>query len=173
MAENERTLIEILRTLKHTQLRFVAARINVNSDAEACRRVGINTATKERWENEADVDEAIRMSLIERVGVAMEILQRGAGEAAHVLIDDVTHAKRHGEIRQNAAKDVLNRVGVKAPEKIALTDPTGEHEYHGLSDDQLDREIAAAIARASAEAAGGASFSLDDARAAGATDTAG
>ena len=42
-----------------------------------------------------------------------------------------------------------------------------------LSDDQLDREIAAAIAGTSAAAAGATTLSLDDARAAGATDTAG
>ena len=42
-----------------------------------------------------------------------------------------------------------------------------------LSDEQLDREIAAAIAALAAGAAGGTTLTLDDARAAGATDTTG
>ena len=58
------------------------------------------------------------------------------------------------------------------PARVALTDPTGEREYGQLSDTQLEREIAAAVARVRGEAGtpgAGTEVSLDTPRSQGAT----
>jgi hypothetical protein len=177
MAENERTFADILATLTSEQAFFVAKRIDSHSDAEACKKAKIVPLRAAQWENRADVDKAVELArkepLMIAVSVATAILKRGAADAAHALVDDVSAGKRHGMVRQAAAKDLLTRIGVMAPTKIAPTTPDGENEYRGLPDGQLNREIAAAIAALVAGDAGGTEISLDDARAAGATDTAG
>jgi hypothetical protein len=51
-------------------------------------------------------------------------------------------AREFAEVRQSVLAE-MKLLGTAAPEKTALTDPTGEHEYTGLTDDELRRRVAA------------------------------
>ena len=92
----------------------------------------------------------------------------------HGLWDD---AKSGNDGKIDRALHIMERrakmLGLDAPTKIAPTDPGGENEYRGMSDVQLARELIAANAAIARAIGNGAEITLDDARAAGSTDTAG
>lgn len=100
------------------QLRYVAARTTVRTNKEAVARIGVNEATIYRWENKADVDEAVQLMLIDGVMVAYEILRRSTAAAAAEIEDELAHKSVH--IRHLAAIDILDRQLGKPKQEVEL-----------------------------------------------------
>lgn len=139
----EDELQAVLRTLGPEQLRFVARRMHDVSDASAARAVGLSLDTVYGWTNKAAVNEAVRLAQLDGVNVARERLRRLATDAVDALAEEL--ANRRNPRRLDAAKDVLDRVGLGAVHKIAPTDPSGTRKYESL-DDLSDADLLAIIA---------------------------
>ena len=124
LAQNSTDLAEMLKVLTAEQLRYVAARASRSKDQDALKDVGIHRSTLARWKQEAPIDEVVRLIAQDNVLVAREKLRRAAAEAVDVLLDDLD-GRKHSKIRQDAAKDVLDRLGVKAPTQVELAGKDG------------------------------------------------
>lgn len=127
MDDNERQLRDVLQTLTTEQLRFVQIRMYERSDAAAARAMGMSENTVYAWDNKEDVRRAVQLARMDGLNVARERLKRLMDKALDVLDKEMDTRTR----RLDAATEVLNRVGLTQPHKVALTDPTGAHEYSG------------------------------------------
>ncbi len=123
MAEREGTctntndLASLLKTLTPNQLDFVRARLDCNSDAEAARVSGVAPGTVARWKAEgAPIDAVIQLAKMDSVILATEMLRRLGTKAVDVLEGEMS-----GRRKLDAAKDVLDRLGVTAGNKIDIT----------------------------------------------------
>lgn len=115
------TLDEILRTLTVEQLRFVVARQNCNSDAEAAKTIGISKGTVSRWPD--NVEKAVRLMLLDGVHVAQELLRRALNDAVQVKIDGLQ--SRHENIKQAAATEIIDRMMGKPTQRQEVTGKDG------------------------------------------------
>lgn len=112
-------LEEILKTLTSEQLRYVAARPSVRYDYQAAEAIGLARETVARWENKADIDEAVRLMLMDGVKVAVEILRRNLARAASEIADELDH--KGVNVRHMAAVEILDRVMGKAAQSLDVT----------------------------------------------------
>lgn len=121
MGEIGSELAEILGKLTADQLRYVAARVKCNSDREACRMARVSESTLYRWKQRGvPVDEAVRLVALDGVALARAQLERASVEAVEVLLDDL-RARRHSKIRQDAARDILDRAGMRGVRQVDVT----------------------------------------------------
>ena len=116
-------LQELLSTLSIDQLRYVAARPFVQYDKEAAQQAGISPFTVSRWHNKADVDEAVRLMVMDGVIVAGEIIRRHLPEAARVIAEQIRH--RSVNVSYRASKDFLDRGVGAASQRIEHTGKDG------------------------------------------------
>ena len=123
MSQNVTQLQEILRTLTAEQLRYVSERVNCKYDYEAAEAIGISRETASRWTNKADVDEAVKLMVLDGVEVAREILRRSTSKAAQEIAEQLGH--RSVNVRYKAAKDILDRNIGNAPAKHEVTGKDG------------------------------------------------
>lgn len=84
--------------------------------------VGVGTTTIARWMKAPEFTARIDDLQAEMVAEARRILRRNATAAAQQLVNLVRHGHSLHSVKLAAAKDVLDRVGLKATEK---------HEYTG------------------------------------------
>jgi len=153
MATDAERLQEILRTLTSEQLRFVARRMHEASDAAAADALKMPRQTMYNWPNKQDVNDAVLLARRDGVSVAKEELRRLGTDAVQVLGE--TMKDKRNPRRQDAAGDVLDRIGLGKVTKVAPTDPSGEHEYRS-ADDITDEELVAVIALAGSGRTAGA-----------------
>lgn len=125
-------LEQLLKGLTIDQLRYVSARAQCTTDQQAADAAHISRSTLTRWKQDAPIDEVVRLIAQDSVLVAREKLRRAAAQAVDVLTDDL-EARRHSKIRQDAAKDVLDRLGVKAPQQVDVT-ATGDLRIEYIND---------------------------------------
>ncbi len=104
MSDSEE-LQEILRSLSVEQLRFVSARVQCSSDAEAMRKVGISKRTVWMWGE--PVKRAVQLIALDGVATAREILRRAVIQAAEVKVSGLESNRE--SVKQLAATDILNR----------------------------------------------------------------
>lgn len=121
------------------QVKWVFARITCNSDKDAAKKVGVGASSVCRWENKSQLDEAVRLLLIDPLLAAAETLRIAAPDAAAVLV-----AELKGKQKRQAANDVLDRAGVSRLTKVAPTTPDGKEGYRpldleNLTDAELER----------------------------------
>jgi transposase-like protein len=114
--------------------------------------VGVTTIT--RWVKvpafNARIDELHDQVVLE----ARRILKRNAAIAALKVVQIAEAGYGQHAVKLSASKDILDRVGVRAPDKLALTDPSGENEYGGLSDRELTAKLVSLLDAARARAGG-------------------
>jgi hypothetical protein len=111
----------ILRDASPEQMRWVMARLNTTTDADAARIAGVHPVTVCRWENKAQLDEAVRLLLSDAVEHAAEVLREAAPAAARALTDAVRDKRQ----RVQAATAILDRVGLSTTQKHELSGPSG------------------------------------------------
>ena len=116
-------LQELVQGFSLDQLRFLAVRPYLRSDREAARAIGRAAETVCRWENKADVDEAVRLMLTDGVVVAGEIMRRALPKAASEIVDELGH--KQVAIRHKAAVEVLDRGGVVGVQKHEVSGKDG------------------------------------------------
>ena len=135
-------LQEILEGLTTEQVRYVTKRPFVRYDYEAAKAVGVAPETVSRWKNKADIDEAVRLMCFDGVIAAGVLLHRFLPEAAQELVAELAH--KRADIRQRAAKEILDRGGLPATSKTEVTGKDGgpvettvKVDVDQLSDDEL------------------------------------
>lgn len=120
------------------------------------KELAVSSSTLAEWKKSSEFQARIDEHHDVIVAEARRILRRNATVAANKVVQIAEAGYGQHAVKLSASKDILDRVGVRAPEKLALTDPTGEHEYSGLSDRELTAKLIslldAARTRASGEA---------------------
>lgn len=109
-------LQELIATFTADQLNYLAVRPFCKYDKEAAKMIGLAAETVSRWTNKADIDEAVRLMAVDGVIVASEILRRHLPEAAYAVIVELKH--KRADIRLKAAKEILDRGGAAATQRI-------------------------------------------------------
>ena len=128
--DNERrSYSDLLKLLRPVELRYLRVRLTTNTDKEACEQVGIPAATVYQWANRAIINEALQLAQQDGALLAFEILRRGLGKAADVLVSDLEH--EDWKAAHDSAKEVLNRLGVAAAAKVDVT-TNGESLNDGI-----------------------------------------
>lgn len=130
----QQLLIEIRERLKEAtpeQIKWVFARLSSKTDKEAAKRVGVNNTSVSKWANKAQLDEIVRMLLIDPLVAAAETLRLAAPDAAAVLVGEL-----RGKQKRAAANDVLDRAGIARLTKIAPVTPDGKEPYDSDTDGQ-------------------------------------
>jgi len=112
-------LQELVNGFTTDQLRYLAVRPFVRYDKEAAKIIGLAAETVSRWENKADIDEAIRLMVMDGIVVAAEILRRYVPQAATELVEELVDDEVG--MRHRAAKEVLDRGGLPAKQQMDLT----------------------------------------------------
>lgn len=130
MLSDANRLEEILKTLTTDQLKFVAIRPTVRFDHEAAAAIGLHRTSVARWDNKSDIDEAVRLMLLDGVMVAREILRRSLSKAAAEIVDELDH--KGVNIRHMAAVEILDRVMGK---------PTQKQEISGVGNKPIALEV--------------------------------
>ena len=124
MASQESTtrinrLQELVKNFTIDQLRYLAVRPFVRFNKEAAEAIGIAEETVCRWENKADVDEAVRLMVADGIILAAEILRRYVPQAAQELVTELGDIEV--SMRHKAAKEVLDRGGLPAKQQMDVT----------------------------------------------------
>jgi len=101
------------------QLRYLAVRPFVRFNKEAAEAIGIAEETVSRWENKAEVDEAVQLMVADGIILAAEILRRYVPQAAHELVTELGNIEV--SMRHKAAKEVLDRSGLSARQQMDIT----------------------------------------------------
>ena len=118
MSQEITRLQELLKTFTPDQLSYIAVRPFVRYDYEAAKEAGLARETVSRWDNKADVDEAVSLMLFDGVMTAREILGRSLAKAAKEMTDELDH--KSVAIRHKAATDILDRHLGKAGQKLDI-----------------------------------------------------
>ncbi len=105
------------------QLAYLAVRPFVRWDKQAAKKIGIPRESVSRWENKADIDEALRLMRVNGVSVASQILLEHLPLAAHEITKQVTH--RNVNVRYRASADLMDRAMGKAITRAEFSGPGG------------------------------------------------
>jgi len=112
----ENDLIDLLRQLSSSQLRFVSKRVWTDTDADAARELGISPSTVKNWKQDgAPLDETVRLMKHDGVIMAAEMLRRSLADAVEVKIGGLLD--RSSSIRQAAATEIIDRNMGKAVQR--------------------------------------------------------
>ncbi len=112
-------LADILKQLTITQLRFVVARNESKSDKEAAETIGISPTTVKGWDNKAQVDEAIKLMLLDGVIMARALRRRNLAKAMAVKVAGLDSEAE--KIRQDAATEIIEWELGKAQGSVDIT----------------------------------------------------
>jgi hypothetical protein len=92
---------------------------------EASKECGVSRESLRVWLRHPTFKARVQEHLDENVAEARRILQRTAAQAAEMVRDITLFGNSRLTTRLMAAKDVLDRVGLKAPEKLEHGGPGG------------------------------------------------
>lgn len=106
----------LVRGFTDIQVRFLSARLGVNSDAEAARLIGISEDTPTRWSNKADVRRAVELSRLDGLVLAYERARRMVSKALDVYEDEMDNRRGHPG-RMAAANQIVKLNGMEPPAK--------------------------------------------------------
>ena len=101
----DKTVKEKLSSLTIIQMRYVMARQQYPTKAEAARAVGVNPSTAYAWPNA--VEETAKALALERMAMVESVLDKGALKAMFVLMDQLSSDDEL--VRLRAADQILNR----------------------------------------------------------------
>lgn len=105
----------ILSKASPLQTQWVTFRLTSKTDNEAAKKLRIPLSTVSRWENKAELSEAVSLLLADGAQAAATILSGHAAEAAKVVLDLMNNKKVKAEVRLRAAQTVL---GKNLPDKV-------------------------------------------------------
>jgi hypothetical protein len=114
---------DLLRDATPEQRRWVWARLQEASDADAARRAGVHPATVCRWPNKKQLDEVVAILLNDAIEAARAILADALLEAVQVKVMGLR--SRNEPIRQNAATEIIDRVLGKPSQRQEITGDDG------------------------------------------------
>ena len=141
MADNKlRSSLDRIKSKDRNKMRFILARVDSDNITECCESIGVSR----QWyyklsdEDRAEIEECVIDLRDAKVYQAMLVLESAAVTAARVLVNDLDDNDRRAKnLRQAAAKDILDRLG--ASDKVERV------EHRGRVTAQID--VAAHLAR--------------------------
>lgn len=137
-------LERLVGALSVDQIRFVVARQQFSTDKEAAESLDISPATVKRWKYEGvPIDKAVHMLAAEGIIVAKEMRKRNLAKAMLVKVAGLDEDDTR--LRQSVATEIIEWELGTATRKIAPTDPTGQKEYQGFTNEERIRRIEALL----------------------------
>jgi hypothetical protein len=109
-----RNVNEILDDATLDQVKWVMRRLTSSTDKEAAEAIGLSPSTVSRWDNKAELNNAVSLLLREPINAAVEMLRGAAVKAAQAIID--TMDTEDEKLKLTAANDLLDRIGMGQPE---------------------------------------------------------
>lgn len=106
---------------------------------EIQQELRVSASTIAEWKKEPEFMARIDAIIEESVSEARRILRRNAAAAAAQLVNLHAYGNAMHTVKLAASKDILDRVGLKAPEKHEHTITPGTAAQ--LTDDELDAEL--------------------------------
>ena len=113
------------------QRRWVIARTNTRSDAEAARQCGLQKSSVCKWPNKAQLDQAVRDLQALPAAAAVAILETATVKAATVKVGGMDSADER--VAQGAATEVLDRVLGRAVHRQDVTVHAGAERQERLA----------------------------------------
>jgi len=142
---NDATQLEqLLEQLNTNQKRFIIARQEHTTDKEAALSIGLSPDTVKNWKYAgAPIDAVVDLMANDGVVMALHLRRKALAKAMAVKVAglDETDAR----LRQSVASEIVEWELGKALQKVAPTDPTGEKEFSGFSDDERIKRIEALL----------------------------
>jgi len=119
MATVNSELEQIYRQLTETEIRFLSARVQCDTNKQAAKIAGISEGTVYNFPHKDLVDEAVRLIAQDGVSLAVELLRRAVTKAAEVKVGGLE--ERKPELRQSVASEILDRAGLGVAQKVDVT----------------------------------------------------
>lgn len=98
---------DLLADATPEQRKWVAARVQLRSDAEAARKIGVRAETVCRWQNKTRLDQAVAELTTDACLGARFVLADAVLDAAKVKVEGLRSSKE--QIQQDAATEILDR----------------------------------------------------------------
>jgi hypothetical protein len=105
----------ILNQLTPIQYRFIVARLECKSDAEAARMLGLDEKTPTRWDEKKLINRAIELATRDGVVLALTMRRRSLPRAMAVKISGLESDNE--KIRQDASTEIIEGELGKATQK--------------------------------------------------------
>ncbi len=109
--------------------------------AVIAQEVDVSISTLGEWRKKPEFQARIEEHIQAFVSEARDILRRHAAHAARRMVTASQSAGSHHSVQVAAAKDILDRVGLKAPEKLEHTHKFKPEDAAQLADEELDEEL--------------------------------
>ena len=110
-------LAATVRNLSTDQIRFVVARQECTSDADAAEMIGVSPATVKSWKYRgAPIDEAVKLMAADGIVVATELRRRNLAKAMAVKVAGLDSGKE--QTRQNVATEIIEWEMGRATQKV-------------------------------------------------------
>lgn len=110
--------LEELRQTAPLQYEFVVARSNMASNRQALTTIERSEGWLQRYTDVEYLTSLAERLRADRVSQAETMLRQAVTSAARVMIEDLQAKDR--KLRQAAAKDILDRAGIRAPDKTQV-----------------------------------------------------
>jgi len=132
---NQNRITEILNQLSYSQLRFITARLESDTDKEAALKIGIMPQTASGWPERELIKEALTLMAMRAAFGVRAILERNAIKAAMVKVKGLDSSDE--KIAQQSAREVLEWIINLPDQTINVND--------GLTDDQRIARLTAIL----------------------------
>ena len=110
--------LDTLKYVNPIQYEYVYYRSMLPTANAALEKVHRTTGWLHTQENKDELEELAGMLRTDRITQASIMLQQATIRAVSVMVDDLDSKDR--KLRQAAAKDILDRVGLRAPDKAQI-----------------------------------------------------
>lgn len=100
--------------------------------------VGIARGTLALWCKQPEFKARVEEHIAEVVDEARRILRRNAAKAAQQIVNIAEYGSLQHGVRLQGSKDILDRVGLKAPEKLDIVADVNVKGYMLVSPDDWD-----------------------------------
>lgn len=127
---------ELLNGLTTNQLRFIVARLDSKSDAEAARMIGMDEKTPVRWAEKKQIDRALELAAYDGAVLALTMRRKTLPRAMAVKIAGLESVDER--VRQSAATELIEAELGKALQRAEVR---AQLEVERISDDELIGEI--------------------------------
>lgn len=114
---------DILNGLTTNQLRFLVARLDAKSDAEAARMIGMDEKTPVRWPEKKQIDLALELAAYDGAVLALTMRRKILPKAMAVKIAGLE--SKDEKVRQSAATELIEGELGKAVQKSELSGRDG------------------------------------------------
>lgn len=131
---------ELLNGLTTNQLRFLVARMDCKSDAEAARMLGMDEKTPTRWPEKEQINRALELAIYDGAVLALTMRRKALPRAMAVKISGLE--SNDERVRQSASTEIIEGEVGKAVQRNELTGKGGGPiQVQDMTDDEILVEL--------------------------------